>query len=360
MRHLTEALRIEILMMIGYGERSRTQAEVAELFQANHPDLPRLSQSTVSKIEKRYREFGSVRDVPRKRAPVVDDNTKLDVLLALQENPITPARQLARDNEISHQTVLKILKTGKMHPYKMQMLQELTDEDPDRRNEFCEQMMDFIDRDQMQLNWILFSDECTFTLHGEVNHHNCRYWSDNNPHWMRETHTQRPQKLNVWAGIIGDQVVGPFFIDNNLDGPSYLSLLRDELVPHLRHQFPTANQNEFDNRIWYQQDGAPAHYALPVRNYLDQIFPNRWIGRRGALEWPPRSPDLNPMDFFLWGYLKNKVYVTPPTNLQDLRDRITLEARNISPEVFRNVRNGFYDRLALCQERIGHHFEHIR
>lgn len=42
-------------------------------------------------------------------------------------------------------------------------------------------------------------------------------------------------------------------------------------------------------------------------------------------EWPPRSPDLTPLDFFLWGYLKDKVYTTVPANLNTLETRIRRE-----------------------------------
>ncbi|KAJ8947425.1 hypothetical protein NQ318_009631 [Aromia moschata] len=83
--------------MIGYGDRARTQCEVVRLFRETHPDLPPLNQGTISKIEAQYREMGHVRNVPSKRQAVVDDDTKLNLLLALEENPITLARQLARD-----------------------------------------------------------------------------------------------------------------------------------------------------------------------------------------------------------------------------------------------------------------------
>ncbi|KAJ8911487.1 hypothetical protein NQ315_010859 [Exocentrus adspersus] len=59
--------------------------------------------------------------------------------------------------------------------------------------------------------------EASFQLNGNVNRHNFRYWSDENPHWMLEKHTQHPQKLNVWAGLFGDQIIGPFFINGTLD-----------------------------------------------------------------------------------------------------------------------------------------------
>ncbi|KYQ46369.1 hypothetical protein ALC60_14791, partial [Trachymyrmex zeteki] len=73
-----------------------------------------------------------------------------------------------------------------------------------------------------------------------------------------------------------------------------------------------------------------------------QRFPQRWIGRRGAIEWPPRSPDLTPLDFFLWGHLKSVVYKTPPENINDLRQRIVQECRAIPTNTFQNVRSEFY------------------
>jgi hypothetical protein len=67
-----------------------------------------------------------VRVVLRQQEPTVGKDTTVNVFLTLQENPVTPARQLARDNDIiSHATVLRILRSAKLHPYKMQMVQEL-------------------------------------------------------------------------------------------------------------------------------------------------------------------------------------------------------------------------------------------
>lgn len=143
-----------------------------------------------------------------------------------------------------------------------------------------------------------------FFLNGEVNRHNCRYWSDTNPHWFRETHTQYPEKLNVWAGILGDHIVGPFFIDGNLNGATYLELLDTTVDPTITELLEN-DENLFENQLIFQQDGAPPHYSLPVREYLNNRFPGRWIGRRGPMEWPARSPDLTPLDFFLWEHLKS-------------------------------------------------------
>jgi len=107
-------------------------------------------------------------------------------------------------------------------------------------------------------------------------------------------HTQRPQKLNVWADFYDNQVVGPFFINENLNSETYLQLLTDLIVPSIQEIVG----DNFDD-VWFQQDGALPHYGRIVRNYLNDTFPNRWISRRGTIELPPRLPDIAPLDFFL-------------------------------------------------------------
>ena len=68
---------------------------------------------------------------------------------------------------------------------------------------------------------------------------------------------------------------------------------------------------EFQPWIIFQQDGTPPRRGSHVRRFLDAKFPNRWIGRDGPTPWPPRSPDITNLDFFLWGYVKDKVFSTP-------------------------------------------------
>jgi len=58
---------------------------------------------------------------------------------------------------------------------------------------------------------------------------------------------------------------------------------------------------------------------------VDQLFPNKVISRRGNISWPPRSPDLTPMDFYLWGYLKSQVYDTNPRSVDALKKKISEE-----------------------------------
>lgn len=284
---LTEREKIEILCMVGFGDRTRTQREAAELFNEIHPDRPPICQKVVSRIE------------AKSGRPAPDENEQLDVLLSLEENPCTPLSQIGANLHVAKSVVHRIVKKHKYHPYKVIPVQELFDDDFDRRNEFCERLQNMCNLNNNLVTNIIFSDEATFCLNGSVNRQNCRYWATENPHWMMEVTTQYPQKLNVWCGIVRGRVIGPFFFEQTLTGQVYLDFLQFELVPALLALIPNPLNPDYpDEELIFQQDGAPPHYAANVRTFLDETFPNRWIGRRGPIEWPPRSPDLTPMDFF--------------------------------------------------------------
>lgn len=219
-------------------------------------------------------------------------------------------------------------------------------------------MMELIDARPNFLYQIVFTDEATFTLTGEVNNQNFRFWSDENPNWVRETHMQYPQKVNVWCGMIDRYLIGLFFFQENLNAQRYERLLLDQIIPAIRNIFP----NNFEE-IWFQQNGAPPHFGVGPRKILNQIFTRRWIGRRnqneGGEDWPPRSPDLSPLDYYLWGYIKSKVYKTKPQNIEELKQRIRDEADLIPFENNRRAISTFYQRLEYCQEVNGSHFQHL-
>ena len=86
----------------------------------------------------------------------------------------------------------------------------------------------------------------------------------------------------------------------------------------LKETFLSAIKHHDLSHTYFQQDRPPAHYATSVRNWLDQTSPNGWIGSRGPIEWPTRSPDLTTPDFFLWGVLKKKVFAHKPRTIDCL------------------------------------------
>ena len=122
-------------------------------------------------------------------------------------------------------------------------------------------------------------------------------------------------------------------------------MLEQQIIPQIRESYGA----QFDN-VWWMQDGAPCHRTVLVSNYLRETFQNRIIGFGFEREWPPRSPDLTPCDFFLWGHLKSKVYSTPPQNLEELKERIEIEMTELKnkPLVVRKVMRKVREKCQAC------------
>ena len=83
------------------------------------------------------------------------------------------------------------------------------------------------------------------------------------------------------------------------------------------------------------------------------------LGLHHDVEWPPRSPNINPCDFFLWGHIKSKVYAAPLENINQLQERIIREVYAIkeNPQMVRKVMQAMRSRAQLCIERNGGHVE---
>ena len=111
--------------------------------------------------------------------------------------------------------------------------------------------------------------------------------------------------------------------------------------------------------MWFQHDGASAHFSRNVRNHLDVRFGQQWIGRGGPVCWPARSPDLSCLDFFLFGHMKTLVYETPVDNAEELVSRFAVAAGEIrdTPGLFQNIRNSMRRRCEAYIEVGGRNFE---
>ncbi|GFW41136.1 DUF4817 domain-containing protein [Trichonephila clavipes] len=163
---------------------------------------------------------------------------------------------------------------------------------------------------------ILFSDEAHFWLNGYVNKQNCRIWSEANPQVYVETPLHL-EKLNVWCTLWAGGIIGPYFFKND----------------------------EGHNEPWFQQDGATCHTARATIDLLKDTFGDRLISRFGPLNWPPRSCDLTPLDYFLWGYVKSLIYADKPQTLDHLEDNIRRFIADIRPQMLEKVIENWTSRL---------------
>ena len=110
------------------------------------------------------------------------------------------------------------------------------------------------------------------------------------------------------------------------------------------------------NELYFQQDGAPPHRKKEVQDWLKGKFGDKFIN---TSRWPPRSPDLNPCDFSLWGGLKSKVYEPKPKNLEELKQNITREIKNFQKNDMQKHFVNLEKRLEMLINEKGGHIEHL-
>lgn len=340
-------------MILIYGESGRNIGESVALYARRFPNR-RRSRASFYRVVQHFTTHGSVQAEKKRRRTVTDANNEIAILAAVVHDPHVSTRQLSRDSGMSQTSVCKILQRNKYHPFRIALHQELHGNDFHNRVTFCQWALQRIQENLNFFDRVLFSDESSFTNHGTVNRHNMHYWSIENPYWLRQVEHQRPWSINVWCGIIGDKLIGPYFIDGNLNGNKYRNFLENEL-PTLLEELDL----EVRQHMWFQHDGCPAHYSALAREVLNRKFNGRWIGRAGPVNWPARSPDLTSPDFYLWGYLKGEVYQEVPTTRENMIQRIRNACAKITPETLLSCVQSFEARINKCIEVEGHHFENL-
>ncbi|GFV40875.1 uncharacterized protein TNCV_1637591 [Trichonephila clavipes] len=150
--------------------------------------------------------------------------------------------------------------------------------------------------------------------------------------------------------------VSPYILPSRLTDRTYNIFLQEVLSELLVDVPPSVR-----SRMWFQHDGAPAHFSRNVRNHLDTIYGQHWIGRGGSVPWPPRSPDLSCLDFFFSGHIKSLVYESPVTFAEDLVAHLSVAAGHVigMPDVFSDLSRSMCRRCECCVTVGGLTFEHL-
>ncbi|GFW81989.1 putative DD41D transposase [Trichonephila clavipes] len=181
-------------------------------------------------------------------------------------------------------------------------------------------------------------------------------WSEANPQVYVETPLY-PEKLTVWCALWAGGIIGPYFFKNDegqnvkINGNRYRAMITNFFIPEL---------NNYDaQELWLKQDGATCHTARATIDLLKDTFGDRLISRFGPVNWRPRSCDLTPLDYFLWGYVKSLVYADKPQTLDHLEDNICRVIVDIRPQMFGKVIENWTSRLDYIQASRGSHMQEI-
>uniref|UniRef100_A0AAF5I442 Uncharacterized protein n=1 Tax=Strongyloides stercoralis TaxID=6248 RepID=A0AAF5I442_STRER len=265
----------------------------------------------------------------------------------LNDNSRTSIRRLSKLTGVSKSTIQRLLHKNNYKTYKPIHTNKQYPNDMLKRKQFCTWL-----QEQKSNNFhrsIYYSDEAVFHINGCVNKHNNFIWATENPNVIEEK-SNNPKRLIVWVLIGYEGIVKYKIFESTVTTEVYKDIVENNVTP-----FFTKRRN---TELIFQQDGAPAHFASKIKDVLNNDLKNRWIGRGSNLiEGQPRSPDLTLCDYFLWGYLKDKVYSHNIANLENLKNAITEELTNIPLQMIKKAVDNIVKRCKKCIEYNGDHFE---
>ena len=339
-------------------------------FLDSYPNIKPPTRQGLLKMYKRWLNNHSLEDqrkgkVGRKKS--VNNAANQQIVKAVLDAEMTlpsdtPNRSTARRNNLGlkKSSFSNIVKDIGYRPFVIGKRQVLKTVHLQKRLDFC----NFITgRNHWDLEHTVFSDEAYFTLSGDRNSQNNIVYGPkksaggtgkpDTAYWTTEKH---PQKVMVFLAVFCGEPIGLTFIDNDkrMDSAMYSEIIFQKVIPEIRSR----NGGNLEGITW-TQDGAPCHRSRHVMEQLDSLFEDRVVALNSirGLTWPPNSPDFNPLDYFLWGYLKAQVFFPKPKTVTELKTRITEEIAKIPKEMILSAVYSLKEKAELYLQNNGGHFE---
>ena len=346
-----DKMRIQTLRELGFGYR-----KIIAKFPYKNWKI-----CTVQSICRRVDERGSA--VKRKsgsgrpRTVRTEENVEqVAELICSQDEPGTSksTRQIAAELIISEKSVRRIAKFDLgLTAFRRVPAQVINDSTKHKRLERSKKLLRRLNLRATKK--VFFTDEKMFYINPPINSQNNRIWAkkkkaDIDPSRLLVERAKFSSHIMVSAGVSYEGKGRLHFIDEKakVNAKYYV----ENLLPKLVEDCHTVVGKQFI----FQHDGAPAHGAKLAQDWLASHCPD-FIDKDS---WPPNSPDLNPLDYAIWGAMLetyNKL-TTKPKNIPDLKDTLQIIWNDLPLETIQKSVLGFRKHLQICVKAIGGHFEH--
>lgn len=291
-----------------------------------------VSESKVYGVCRRLRNGDSVdnRNRSGRRRTVRTSGAIKRIREQIRRNPQRSVRKLAEQNKMSVTSAWRIVREDLgLKPYKKRKMHGLTNAQIEKRFVRCKDLLSrHGDKD---LETMVFSDEKFFGVEERLNGQNTRIYSlaiEDIPEELRTVERfQKEQKLMVWCAVSKKGKFPMVFIESgtNINAKYYVNNVLERVLK-------VEGPKMFSEGKWtFQQDSAPAHKAKITQEWCKTNLPD-FIP---SSKWPPSSPDLNPLDYSIWGILEARVNAKRHTSIERLKATLIREWDKLSIE---NVR----------------------
>ena len=326
-------------------------------------DLP--CNKLIARFVNHFETTGSVLNTHRGSSGRPASVSKSPETIAAVRNSViaSPKKSLRRRSQqlgLAKTSVRRILCDElKLSSYIISTRHKMTDRDRQKRQVMCQWISNKMERNARWVNRVWFSDEAHFHLNGAVNNHNNTFWGNSPPEEVTEKQLKGPKVTAFVAYNATHGLLGPYWFEEDgrtitINGERYREVIR-EFYADLTDML-TDNQLQ---QAWFMQDGAPPHTARESIECLKELFNARLMSLGTAHEWAPHSPDLNPLDFWLWGAAKDTVYAGKPKTLVQLKQNVERYLHQVGPETLTKVAESFQARIKACLNRGGAHIENV-
>jgi transposase len=300
---------------------------------------------------KRFQETGkySIKPKTGRKRTVRTEKVIKQVRERFRRNPAQSARYVAKDMGLARTTMQLILKKDLgMTAYKKQKVHGLTEIQKKARVVKCRNILNWHDGDE-----IIFSDEKMFLLQDSHNQQNDRVYAkrltDVPSNKLAVERYQNVSRVMVWGAISKRGKLPLLFIEKGVkvDTNYYIQhVLKDHLLPHATSLYG-------DDYYCFQQDSAPSHKSKRTQEWCERNLPD-FIP---AVEWPSASPDLNPLDFCIWGYMMSRLGSTKGLGIEKFKQRLVLIWDEMDQDIVRAACNSFFKRLRATAKGKGERIE---
>ena len=279
---------------------------------------------------RKIKEQGSIERKKGSGRPVTactpENEEFVDEEICSQEEPGTHThpRKLAEILDESHSSVRRMIKKRNNNEFKRSEAPKVDDGGRERRTNRVKSLSKKFDNNPRKIERAVFQDEKDFPLNTPINRQNNRVYfkgkkRDIPPENLYAERKGQCKKVMVSAAVSWLGATKPFFVNEKglkVDAIRYRAHLKKELFPAIKKVYPRDDW-------FFVQDGAPSHTAKITQEFLQETLRTRFVK---SCEWPPYSPDCNPLDYYFWNAVKEKVYAgrlnKPFKNELELKERI--------------------------------------